>query len=57
MTDQNAPVAKHYRSAREHLEGVHARAKAIQALHAFWLAEHSQHAAAQPADPPTEAEQ
>ncbi|HEY1716207.1 MAG TPA: hypothetical protein VGG07_25140 [Solirubrobacteraceae bacterium] len=54
MTDQNAPVTKHYRSAREHLEGVKARAKAIQALHAFWQAEHSQHAAQRPADPPPE---
>lgn len=57
MSDPNAPVAKHHRHAREHLEAVRARREAVQAQLAAQQAGDTQNAGQQPTTPPTEADQ
>lgn len=54
MTDENAPVRKHLRNAKEHLRGVAERREQIQGLIDAWQAQHAQNGAHAPTSPTTE---
>lgn len=54
MTDENAPVHKHLKAAREHLARLQERREAAQAVIAAHIAELAQQPAAQPTAPTTE---